>query len=305
MSKFNKTYIYRQNHQIYYEKYGKETNEPIFVIHGGPGGGFNVKKFLKIIPIAKYFVVFIHQRGCGKSLPRYELENNTTSHLIEDIEAIRKQLQLNKITLFGGSWGSTLSLLYAIKYPKHVNKLILRGVFLGRQEDIDYLYEKGASDFYPELHDKFKKFSLQGKGNSIIERYYDLFINKYDEEIKTLAFNEFAAWEDSLVSITGPKNNKKEKIDLAFNKQIALMETHYFVNNCFLPTDNYILDNLHKISKVNIDIFHGRQDIDTRPIGAWLIKQNHPRTNLFFIQGAGHSMYEDKIFKEIKAYFQK
>ncbi|UUD36311.1 prolyl aminopeptidase [Mycoplasmopsis citelli] len=299
---FQFDYLETNLHKVYYETYGNRQNMPVFVIHGGPGGGFNSQKLQKLIPLDKYFIVLIHQRGTNKSLPYCELRENSTQNLVEDIELVRQKLNLKQILLFGGSWGTTLALAYAIKYPQNVLKILLRGVFLGRQEDIDYLYEKGASDFYPQEFDRFSLFVEKIPGKNNIEKYFNLFTGSYNKELKNKGYEEFSRWESSLVSIE--KKSKQFNKNIKLDKQIALMETYYFVNKCFFPEDNYILNNVNKFSQIPITIIHGRQDIDTRPIGAWLLKLHHPNTELIFVEKAGHSMWEKNILDQLIKYFE-
>ncbi|UUM19848.1 MULTISPECIES: alpha/beta hydrolase [unclassified Mycoplasma] len=303
MNNSNSFFLDAGLHKVHYQTFGDSKNEPIFVIHGGPGGSFNVKKLQDLIPLNKYFMVLIDQRGTNKSLPFAELRENDTFYLVEDIELIRQKLNLDKIMLFGGSWGTTLALVYSIKYPQNVSKMLLRGVFLGRQEDIDFLYQKGASDFYPQEYERFSSFVKDIPGWNNISKYFNLFTGDYSLNLKKQGYQEFSHWEDALVSIE--KRDQDFLPDPIFDKQISIMEVFYFMNNCFFPEDNYILNNVHLFAHVPITIIHGRQDIDTRPIGAWLLAKSHPNTQLIFVDKAGHSMWEKNIVKELKNYFQK
>ncbi|EIE42344.1 Proline iminopeptidase [Mycoplasmopsis canis UFG4] len=287
-------------HSVYYEIHGNPNGDPVFIIHGGPGGGSSyVLKKLFNLDIFK--LIFIDQRGCGKSQPFLQLKENTTQDLVEDIEKIRKHLNIDKITLFGGSWGTTLSLAYSIKYPKNIKRILLRAVFLGRQEDIDFLYEEnGASDYYPDVFDEYKNFVKNLPGRNILHKYYNIFKgerNNFQEEAAKI----FSNWESSLVSIKKFKPKKRlSKEEINSNLAISLFETHYFVNNCFFQSDNYLLENAKVISNIPTFIVHGRQDIDCRPIGAYLLHKLLMNSKLFLVDGASHTSLEKNMWKTLK-----
>ncbi|MEA4205950.1 prolyl aminopeptidase [Mycoplasma sp. 1199] len=288
-------------HQIYFSVSGNPDGLPVFIIHGGPGGQSSLKS-LEFFDLNCYKVIMFDQRGCGKSKPRFELQKNNTNQLVEDIRKLKEHLNIDKMILFGGSWGTTLSLAYAIKYPEDILHLVLRGIFLARQEDVDFLYEKGASFFYPEKHNEFASYVQDVSGNSILEKYYSL-LTSDDLEKKYKAGRAFAKWEESIVSINPKLFESTDEDDY----QISLMESHYFVNKSFLPSDNYILENAHKIKHIPTDIVHGRNDIDTRPIGAYLLSKELDNCNLYFIEQAGHTQWDInnknkliQIFNELK-----
>ncbi|WLP85496.1 prolyl aminopeptidase [Mycoplasma seminis] len=273
-------------HSLYYEVSGNPNGQAVFFFHGGPGGSTSAK-CRRFFDPKFYKIVLFDQRGAGKSKPYCELKNNTTQELVEDVEKLRKHLNLGKVVILGGSWGSTLAMCYAIKYAKNIKALILRGVFLARQEDIDFLYEKGADVFYPDYFAKYKKFVENEKGNSILEKYYNLLIGD-DLEKRKQAADLFANWESEVVSINKAKLHPNFKSDY----QIALLESHYFMHNSFFPNDNYILDNIDKFRDIRTIIVHGRQDIDTRPIGAWLVANELTNVELNLVDGAGHTQWD-------------
>ncbi|VEU70248.1 prolyl aminopeptidase [Mycoplasmopsis glycophila] len=287
-------------HSIYYELLGNPNGIPIVFLHGGPGGQIS-QKIRRLFDPNLYHIILFDQRGAGKSIPFAEIKDNTTFDLIEDLEKIRIKLNIEKWILFGGSWGTTLALCYAIAHPERVLALLLRGVFLARQEDVNFLYEKGASDFYPEAFERYKSYieSKQITGKSILEKYYLYFTNPQNsqEEIQKAAY-EFNLWESNLVSNLDFDLSKHlvfEPGDL----QIAKLESHYFINKSFLPSDNYILENISKIKNIKTIIVHGRQDVDTRPIGAYLLNQALNNSELFFIEQAGHTMWEEKLLNKL------
>ncbi|WP_182806934.1 prolyl aminopeptidase [Mycoplasmopsis gallopavonis] len=252
-------------HQIYYEVSGNPNGLPILYLHGGPGGSFSPQTRQLFDP-SIYKIILFDQRGAGKSLPFAELKNNTTFYLVSDIEKLREHLKIDQWVIFGGSWGTTLGLVYAINHPQKVLAMLLRGVFLAREEDVDFLYEEnGASIFAPDYFAEYQNFINKHNPGSdkILNRYYQLFINPtIPEELRKLAIKKFSNWESSIVSVS----KFKEEPYQGWEYQIALLESHYFVNKSFLPSDNYILENTDKIKHLPIFIAHGRQDIDTRPI---------------------------------------
>ena len=287
-------YIKCDNHLIYYEIFGNSNGIPVIFLHGGPGGNIS-KKSLSFFDLNKYLVILFDQRGCGKSKPRFCLENNDTSALIKDIETIRKELKINKWIVFGGSWGSTLSLVYSINNPKNVIALFLRGIFLGTKKEWKWLFEEGCSDFYSEYFENFKKFVPTEFQNNKIEYYYKILINGSKQEKEKAAFL-WANWELINCTLELPK-----KLSYSFedNYQISLLESHYAYNNSFLK-DNYILDNCYKIENIQIFIFQGRYDLVCLPANAYKLSKRMNNCKLYFIKSSGHSPYEKNIFKIIK-----
>ncbi|QKT05577.1 prolyl aminopeptidase [Mycoplasma sp. OR1901] len=298
----NKSYFLEVSklHKIHYKIYGNLEGKPVFVIHGGPGGGSHYK-LLELFDQKKFMIVFMDQRGCGLSTPFLELSENNTHELVEDIEKLRNHLKLDKIMLFGGSWGTTLSLMYALKYTNNVSEILLRAVFLGRQEDVDYLYEEnGASVFYPDLYEEYKNSVINYPGKNNLERYYYALKNETDTDKLNKVATTFSNWESTLVSIknfTPQINLTQEQIN--DNKAIALMETHYFINKSFLESDNYILENAYKLSSIPTFIVHGRQDVDCRPIGTYLLHKEIKNSKLYLMDSASHSTSEPPIWNQI------
>ncbi|WP_036452264.1 prolyl aminopeptidase [Mycoplasma buteonis] len=282
-------------HQIYYEVSGNPDGIPLLFIHGGPGGSTSAKCRQLFNP-SKYKIILFDQRGAGKSLPAYETKDNNTWELINDIEKLRKHLNVDKFVIFGGSWGTTLGLSYAINHPKHVSHLVLRGVFLTRQEDIDFLYEKGADAFYPEYFKPYKEFVKDVPKDTLLEKYYHVFNSgEYSDDFIKRAAYLFANWESCLVSVHHQKLFDDEHSNLSISK----LETHYFHHKSFFPTDNYILENAYKIKDIPTFIVHGRQDMDTRPIGAFLLKEQLNNCELNVMDVAGHTMWDENNLNKL------
>ncbi|WP_036436916.1 prolyl aminopeptidase [Mycoplasma elephantis] len=282
-------------HTMYYEICGNPNGIPIINIHGGPGGSSS-KEARQLFNPDKFKIIFYDQRGCGNSTPYAEIKDNNTNELIEDIEKLRRFLKLDKISLFGGSWGTTLSLLYAIKYPNNIHKMILRGVFLGRKEDIFWLNQTGASKFYPLEYEKYISIINPDERHDLINAYYKL-LNSEDKNICLQAAKHWAEWEGSLISVKKQKTNKESNPYECLS--IARLENWYFINKLFLNDENFILNNTNKIKDIPIDIVHGQLDMDCLPIQAYLLHKRLPKSRLFIIDGCGHTWREKGITKKL------
>ncbi|WP_406614317.1 prolyl aminopeptidase [Mycoplasma corogypsi] len=290
-----------KTHKIYLACYGNKKCTPVIYAHGGPGGQSS-DKIATLFDLEYYNVILFDQRGCGKSVPYCSIENNNTFETISDMEKIRKHLNINKWIVSGGSWGTTISLVYAINYPQQTLSLILRGIFLARQEDVDYLYHKGTSDYYPDLHEIFTNKVSNIPGNNILEKYLNVFLDpQVSQETKNEYASVFARWESEICTI----DKVDFKPDAQSDFQIALFESYYFVNKSFLPSDNYILDNIDKIKDIPTYIIHGRQDIDTRPIGAYLLAKKLNNCDLNFVDKAGHTILEANLYDAFKQATEK
>ncbi|BAP39637.1 prolyl aminopeptidase [Metamycoplasma canadense] len=282
-------------HEIYYEEVGNPNGEPILFIHGGPGGGISESSRQYFDP--KYYrIILFDQRGCGKSIPSAEIKENTTLDLVNDIEKLRKHIGIEKWILFGGSWGSTLSLIYAINFPKSVKGMILRGIFLGRSEDDEYLYQKGASFYFPEAYEEFSSFVKENERNDLIKAY-NKYLNSKDLNIAYKAAYHWAKWELGLITMHPIAEIEEVLSNNKSNLELARLENHYFINHIFLE-DNYILNNIEKIKNIPTIIIHGRYDMDCRPECAYLLHKKLNNSELNFVI-AGHSSKEDEIAKAL------
>lgn len=277
-------------HTLYVEESGTAKGIPILYVHGGPGGGCSADSRRFFDPNI-YRIILFDQRGSGQSKPHSELHDNTTQHLLSDIEAIREKLDIKQWVVFGGSWGSTLSLVYAITHPSRVLGLILRGIFLNRQEDLDWLYNgKGANFIFPDYWDDFVNFIRPEKRHNLIQAYYEL-LTSDDEFTRLSAAKNWATWEARCSTL---EPNPK-LIDTFQSPHTALsisrIEAHYFINNCFLE-ENFILNNIKNIDHIPGIIVHGRYDIVCTLDNAWLLNQAWPNSQLNIIRDAGHSALE-------------
>lgn len=282
-------------HKMYYEQIGNPNGIPFLVIHGGPGGGIS-EKYSTFYDCSKIRLIGYDQRGCGKSIPFGSLENNTTWDLIKDIEKLREHLKIDKWHVNGGSWGSTLSLLYAIHHPTRVSGLIISGVCLLRQVDIDWLYKKGgASQMYPEEWNKFELFIPENERNDLVKAYYKRLCSS-NEDIRNKACLHWCEWEIKL-SYFHSKNSTSEKLsknltDLKKIIPLAKIECHYFLNKAFLPTDNYIIENIQKIKHIPLIINQARYDLICPVDSAYRVKEALPNTDLRIGPLGGHSRSE-------------
>lgn len=273
---------------------GDKNGIPVIFLHGGPGGWVdeNSMEFFT----DKYHLILFDQRGTGESTPFLETKDNDPFKTVEDVEKLRKHFGFEKMVVFGGSYGSTLSLLYAIHYPERVLALVLRGVFLGRNEDIKWLYQEGASYFFPDKFESFKNLLPEEKRDDIVAGYYEIFMSD-DEDLKKKAAVEWSNWESGIVNLY-PKeqddNYNKEKMSLSF------FECYYFYHKNFFKEDNYILNNVDKIKDIKTYIVHGRYDVDCRPIGAYLLCEKLNDCELYFSDASGHSSFEPNNLSKLK-----
>lgn len=288
---FSKKIKVDDTHEIYYEESGNPKGYPVIFLHGGPGCGTSPTCRRYFDP-EFYRIIVFDQRGSGKSTPHACLENNDTWHIIEDMEKIREELNIEKWLVFGGSWGSTLALCYAIKHPKRTQGLVLRGIFLGRREDIEWIYEEGgASNIQPESFERYISIIPKEERNDMIAAYYKR-LTSDDEKTRHIAAKEWSMWEGSLVTLLPDPNLENSFGDLNFAVSMATIECHFWMNNMFWDDDNFILNNCDIIKDIPTIIVHGRYDIDCRVIGAYLLSKKLNNCELNIVADAGHSSGE-------------
>lgn len=280
-------------HEVYLEQSGNPDGQPILFLHGGPGGGTSPKHRQFFDP-AHYRIVLFDQRGCGKSKPPAELEENSTPDLIHDIELIRKHLGFRSWIVFGGSWGSTLALAYAVKYPSKVKGLILRGIFLCRKEEIQWFYQNGASNLFPDLWDEYLAPIPAGERDDLVAAYHKLLTGS-DEKKKMAAAKAWSKWEGGTSSLL-----PNEELVSSFEEdkhalEFARIENHYFTNNAFFDSDNYLLENAGALSNIPGIIVHGRYDVVCPLKNAWDLNKAWPESQLHIVPDAGHSAWEPGI----------
>jgi len=276
-------------HSVYWERSGNLAGSPVLIIHGGPGGGSS-PLYRRYFNPKIFNIIQFDQRGCGRSTPRSELAENTTHHLIEDIEKLRKFLKIESWNVFGGSWGSTLSLIYAIQYPEKVLSLTLRGIFLCRTKELSWFYQKGASEVFPEEFDLYQSVIPENERGDLINAYYKRLTSE-DMFERAKAAYAWTRWEMSTSYLIPKELSIKKAANDNFSDSFARIECHYFINNIFLE-ENYILKNITKINNIPVSIVQGRYDIVCPMRSAWDLKKSLPSLKLYVIDNAGHSMKE-------------
>ena len=290
-------FLKKGKHEIYFEQCGNPKGKPAIFLHGGPGGGCGSLSRRFFNP-KKYRIILFDQRGCGRSKPHTCLEDNTTWHLIEDIESIRERLDIKKWLVFGGSWGSTLAIAYAQKHPKNVSQMVLRGIFMLRQKELQWFYQYGASEMYPEAWQGFLKEIPENERDDLIESYRKIFYGD-DEEKKLSAAKAWSKWEASCSFINYNPSAVKESINAEFALAFALIENHYFVNKGFLDYENQLLDNIDIIRDIPSIIIQGRYDVVCPPTTAYELHSRWPESELVIAPFSGHSAFEKEITHEL------
>lgn len=282
-------------HEIYVEQCGHPAGQPVVVLHGGPGGGTSPTMRRYFDP-AHYRTVLFDQRGCGRSRPHASVEANTTWDLVADIERIRTELGIETWAVFGGSWGATLALLYAEAHPDRVTHLILRGVFLMMQRELDWFYRGGAGAFWPDLWRRFSGMIPEEEQGDLIAAYHRrLFSGDFVEE--TRFSRAWVGWENALASIESDGQTGEAPPDYA--RAFARLENHYFLNRGFLEEDGQILRDRARIEHIPSVIVQGRYDMICPPLSAFRLADGWKKADLRLIRAAGHALSETGISAEL------
>lgn len=280
-------------HEIYVEQSGNPDGQPILFLHGGPGGGTDPKHRQFFDP-AHYRIILLDQRGCGKSRPTAELEENTTWDLVHDLELVRKHLGFRSWIVFGGSWGSTLALAYAVKHPTRVRGLILRGIFLCRPEEIRWFYQEGTSNIFPDIWDQYLAPIPEEERGDLVMAYHKRLTGS-DEQEKLRAAQAWSKWEGATSKLFVTQDMIDAFDDPKHALEFARIENHYFVNKAFFETPNFLLENVDKIRQIPGVIVHGRYDVVCPVKNAWDLSKAWPEAQLHIVPDAGHSAWEPGI----------
>ena len=282
-------------HQLYYEQCGNPNGKPVVFLHGGPGAGL-VPEYRQFFDPSVYRVILFEQRGCGRSTPHASLEANTTWDLVSDIERIREHLGVERWLVFGGSWGSTLALAYAETHPERVTGLILRGIFLGRQNETRWFYEEGqgASAIFPEMWEQYVRIIPEAERSDMVRAYYRR-LTSDDAAVRLEAARAWSLWEACALKLIPDQKLIDEFTEPDLAIAVARIECHYFINNCFFETDNYLIENVDRIRHIPSVIVHGRYDIVCAIMNAWDLHKAWPEAKLEIIPDAGHSVTEPGI----------
>ena len=295
---FNSGYMERDGHQIYYEQCGNPNGKPAVFLHGGPGGGGSIAVRRFFNP-EKYNIVIFDQRGCGRSMPHGCLENNTTWDLVDDIEALKNMLEIETWLVFGGSWGSTLSLAYSQTYPTSVSEMVLRGIFMLRKKELDWFYQEGASKIFPEAWEKFLEPIDVNQHDNLMSAYHKIFTSD-DEDKKLSAAIAWSVWEGSTSSLSYNPDMANSFSDPKFALAFALIENHYFVNKGFLEHENQLIETgIDIIRHIPTTIVQGRYDIVCPMTTAWELSKNWPEAKLIVAPSSGHTAFEKEITHEL------
>ena len=286
-------------HTIYYEECGTPAGAPVIFLHGGPGGGI-VPEYRRFFDPEAYRVVLLDQRGAGQSTPHAELRENTTWDLVADIERLREHLGIESWIVFGGSWGSTLALAYAETHPDRVRALVLRGIFLCRPKEIRWFYQEGASLIFPEAWSEFERVIPVDERDDMLRAYHRRLIGD-DPDVRLAAARTWSVWEASTSKLLPDQSMIDDFDDPALALAFARIECHYFVNNAFFPTDNYLIENAGKIRHIPTTIVQGRYDVVCPVVSAWELKQALPASDLRIVPDAGHSSLEKGISAQLVA----
>jgi proline iminopeptidase len=281
-----------EQHQLYVEESGSADGIPVLFIHGGPGAGSSSEDRRFFNP-EKYRIIIFDQRGSGRSRPHAELTNNTTQDLVADIEKIRQHLGVGQWVLLGGSWGSTLALLYAQAYPEYIRAMVLRGIFLCRKRDLHWFYQDGASHVFPDCWEKFVAPIHHSQRDDFIRAYYQLLTSE-NELAKMNAAKHWSLWEGSCATLRPNQDVLEAFSDPHLALSLARIEAHYFVNQSFIE-ENQILDNMDKLQGIPGVIIHGRYDMVCPLDNAWQLQQHWPDAELHIIRDAGHASREPSI----------
>lgn len=277
------------SHRIYYEEAGNPHGKPVVFLHGGPGGGCNANMRRFFNPDV-YRIVLFDQRGCGRSTPHAELEHNTTWHLVGDIEILRSALQVDRWQVFGGSWGSTLALAYAETYPERVSELVLRGIFLLRQQEMDWLYRFGASELFPDQWEKFIAPIPKSERKDLLRAYYKR-VTSDDPKLRLPAAKVWSGWEGATITLLPDRAVSDSFIADDVALAMARIETHYFVQKGFMQ-EGQLLRDIDKVRNIPAVIVQGRYDVLCPVSTAWALTKAWPEAKLRITPDAGHSAFE-------------
>lgn len=280
-------------HEIYYEECGNPAGKPALVLHGGPGGG--IAPFLRQgHDPAKYRIILFDQRGCGQSTPHASLVDNTTWHLVADIEVLRQHLGVKRWQVVGGSWGSTLALSYALRHPDRVSELVLRGIFTIRKSEIDWFYQTGADQIFPDAWEDYLSVIPAEERGDLVAAYYRRLTGPDDAE-RQKAARAWSLWEGVTLSLL--PNPLREKAFAAdhYAAAMAAIECHYFVNGAFFDHDGWIIANAGRLREIPAVLIQGRYDVCTPARTAWDLHRAWPEAQLVMVPDAGHTGTEPGI----------
>jgi proline iminopeptidase len=284
-------------HTVHFEQCGNPQGQPVLFLHGGPGGGID-PIYRRFFNPDYYHVILVNQRGSGKSTPFAETKDNNTQALIGDLEKIRAQLKIEQWMVFGGSWGSTLALAYAQAHPEAVHQLILRGIYLGSDQENAWLFGgQGANRIFPELWQPFAELIPADEQHDMIAAYYQRLLHT-DPNIHLPAAKAWSAWEVGISKLQHDAAAVAAYLESPACLSLSRFESHYMHNRCFLEP-NQIINNMHKIQHIPGIIVHGRYDVICAAASAWQLHQAWPNSKLHYVNQAGHSLTDPQLAKKL------
>jgi proline iminopeptidase len=286
-----------EQHELYWEESGNAQGKPVVFLHGGPGAGTEPRHRCFFDP-ARYRIVLFDQRGSGKSTPHASLEDNSTWHLVSDMEALREHLGIVRWQVFGGSWGSTLALAYAEKHPERVTELVLRGIFMLRRWELLWFYQEGASRLFPEAWLKFVEPIPEAERGDLMSAYFRRLTGD-DREERQRAARAWSVWEGSTVHLREDPQHVAHAAEDDFSLAFSRIECHYFANRGFFERETQLLDEAEKIRHIPTTIVHGRYDVVCPVQNAIDLARVLPEAKLRIVPDAGHAAFEPGITHEL------
>ncbi len=286
-------------HELYFEESGNPKGKPVVFLHGGPGGGTD-PRMRRFFDPKRYRIVLYDQRGCGKSRPNASLVDNTTWHLVEDIERLREHLGLEKWQVFGGSWGSTLALAYSQTHPQRVTELVLRGIFLLRRWELEWFYQSpgGAAALYPDLWERYVEPIPPAERSDMMAAYYKRLTSSDTQELERAA-TAWSIWEGATSFLRMNPGYVAKFQQGAYAAAFARIECHYFVNAGFFRSDNQLIEEIGRIRHIPAVIVQGRYDVVCPMKSAWDLHRAWPEADLRISPDAGHSAFEPSNLHEL------
>jgi len=280
-------------HTLYYEQCGNPAGQPVVFLHGGPGGGI-APGYRRFFDPSHYRVILFDQRGAGRSTPHAELRENTTWDLVADIERLREHFGIERWQVFGGSWGSTLSLAYAETHPDKVTALVLRGIFLCRPKEIKWFYQEGADAIFPDVWEEYESVIPEAERVDMLAAYHRR-LTGADEQLRLEAARAWSVWEGSTSKLLPDPGLIEHFGESHLALAMARIECHYFMHNAFFETENHLIENVGKIRGIPSVIVQGRYDVVCPMMSAWELHKAWPEADLRIVPDAGHSAMETGI----------
>ena len=286
-------------HEIHWEECGNPLGKPVVCLHGGPGGGIT-PTMRRLHDPSAYRIVLFDQRGCGRSTPHAEIRENTTWDLVADIERLREHLGIERWQVYGGSWGSTLALAYAETHPERVSEMVLRGIFMLRRKELQWFYQEGASNVFPDLFDEYHDFIPEAERGDLIAAYHRRLTGD-DEAVRLEAARRWSVWEGSTLSLLPDPGRVAGFADPHFALAFARIECNYFVHSGWFEPEDQLLKNARRLKDIPAVIVHGRYDMCTPMLNAWDLKKVWPEADLRIVDDGGHAVTEPGLVDQMVA----